>query len=163
MTTTTIFDFDKNSDLKDWTVVDDVVMGGRSSGGFGLNEDGHGIFQGFVSLENNGGFSSVRYQCGKIEVKNFTKISLKIKGDGKTYQFRIKASTSDPYSYISTFSTNGDWQEVEILLQDMQASYRGRMLDIPKFDKDCIEEIAFLIGNKNEEKFQLLIGKIELK
>lgn len=163
MTSTTIFDFNKNSDIKDWTVVDDVVMGGRSSGSFGLNEDGHGIFQGFVSLENNGGFSSVRYQCGKIEVKNFTKISLKIKGDGKPYQFRIKANASDSYSYISTFSTNGDWQEAEILLKDMHASFRGRMLDIPNFDKDCIEEIAFLIGNKNEERFQLLIDKIELR
>ena len=118
MTTPTIFDFNKNSDIKDWTVVDDVVMGGRSSGSFGLNENGHGIFQGFVSLENNGGFSSVRYQFEKKDVQTFTKIILKIKGDGKQYQFRIKANASNPYSYISTFSTTGDWQEVEIILKN---------------------------------------------
>lgn len=163
MTTPTIFDLNKNSDIKNWTVVDDIVMGGRSSGSFGLNEDGHGIFQGFVSLENNGGFSSVRYQFKKIDVQTFTKIILKIKGDGKQYQFRIKANASDQYSYISTFSTTGDWQEVEIILKNMQPSYRGNKLDIPNFSKDQIEEIAFLIGNKNEEKFQLLIDKIELK
>lgn len=163
MTTPTIFDFNKNSDIKKWTVVDDIVMGGRSSGSFGLNEDGHGIFQGFVSLENNGGFSSVRYQFEKIDVQTFTKIILKIKGDGKQFQFRIKANASDQYSYISTFSTTGDWQEVEIILKNMQPSYRGNKLDIPNFSKDHIEEIAFLIGNKNEEKFQLLIDKIELK
>ena len=163
MTTPTIFDFNKNSDIKKWTVVDDIVMGGRSSGSFGLNEDGHGIFQGFVSLENNGGFSSVRYQFEKIDVQTFTKIILKIKGDGKQYQCRIKANASDQYSYISTFSTTGDWQEVEIILKNMQPSYRGNKLDIPNFSKDHIEEIAFLIGNKNEEKFQLLIDKIELK
>ena len=163
MTTPTIFDFNKNSDIKKWTVVDDIVMGGRSSGSFGLNEDGHGIFQGFVSLENNGGFSSVRYQFEKIDVQTFTKIILKIKGDGKQYQCRIKANTSDQYSYISTFSTTGDWQEVEIILKNMQPSYRGNKLDIPNFSKGQIEEIAFLIGNKNEENFQLLIDKIELK
>lgn len=162
MTTPTIFDFNKNSDIKNWTVVDDIVMGGRSSGSFGLNEDGHGIFQGFVSLENNGGFSSVRYQFKKKDIQTFTKIILKIKGDGKQYQFRIKANASDQYSYISTFSTTGDWQEVEIILKSMQPSFRGNRLDIPNFSKGQIEEIAFLIGNKNEENFQLLIDKIEL-
>ena len=163
MTTPTIFDFNKNSDIKKWTVVDDKVMGGRSSGSFELNEDGHGIFQGFVSLENNGGFSSVRYQFEKIDVQTFTKIILKIKGDGNPYQFRIKANASDQYSYISTFSTTGDWHEVEIILKNMQPSFRGNRLDIPNFSKGQIEEIAFLIENKNEENFQLLIDKIELK
>jgi hypothetical protein len=45
----------------------------------------------------------------------------------------------------------------------MYPSFRGRKLDKPNFSEDYIEEIAFLIGNKSEEKFQLLIDKIELK
>ena len=39
-------------------IVDDVVMGGESSSTFNLNEDGCGIFEGNISIENNGGFSS---------------------------------------------------------------------------------------------------------
>ena len=163
MTTKIIFDFNKNSDLKDWIIVDDIVMGGKSSGSFGLNDEGYGQFKGFVSLENNGGFSSARHQFEKINVKNFSRITLKIKGDGKQYQFRIKAKSTDQYSYISTFSTDGNWQEVEIILKNMQAFYRGRKLEIPNFSGDDVEEIAFLIGNKNEENFELLIDKIEFK
>ena len=55
-----IFDFNKDSDLRNWFVVDDVVMGGRSSGSFELSPDGHGVFKVNVSLENNGGFCSIR-------------------------------------------------------------------------------------------------------
>ena len=98
-----IFDFDKNCDIKNWIIVDDVVMGGKSSGTFKLSTEGYGVFEGSVSLENNGGFSSVRYQFEKTLIQESTKIILKLKGDGKQYQFRIKRNTGDYYSYISPF------------------------------------------------------------
>ncbi len=66
MDTLTLFDFEKNADIQNWRVVDDVVMGGRSSGSFSLSPEGYGVFAGRVSLENNGGFSSVRYEFDKI-------------------------------------------------------------------------------------------------
>lgn len=158
-----IFNFNKSSDIKNWIVIDDVVMGGKSSGSFKLNSDGYGVFLGDISLENNGGFSSVRYRFEKILINKSTKISIRIKGDGKKYQFRIKSNSADYYSYISSFSTTGEWQEIEIPLKDMYPSFRGRKLDQPNFSNDTFEEITFLIGNKNKEKFQLLIDKIELK
>ena len=138
-------------------------MGGKSAGSFSLNEQGHGVFEGSVSLENNGGFSSLRYSSERILVQDFTTIALKIKGDGKNYQFRIKSNTGDYYSYITTFSTSGEWQEIQIDLKDMYPSFRGRKLDQANFEKEYIEQVAFLIGNKKEEKFKLLIDKIELK
>ncbi|WP_239540849.1 CIA30 family protein [Cryomorpha ignava] len=158
-----IFDFNKHSAIQDWIIVDDVVMGGESAGTFKLNADGFGVFEGNISLANNGGFSSVRYQFEKTSVKGFTKISIKLRGDGKNYQFRIKANSGDYYSYIAPFSTSGEWQEIEIPLKDMYPSYRGRRLDQPNFSAESIEEITFLIGNKKNEQFKLLIDKIELK
>ena len=158
-----IFDFNKKTDIENWIIVDDVVMGGKSSGTFKLSAEGHGVFEGTISLENNGGFSSVRYRFEKILIKESTKIILKLRGDGKQYQFRIKSNTGDYYSYISPFSTTGEWQEIQILLKEMYPSFRGRKLDQPNFSNDYIEEITFLIGNKNQEEFKLLIDKIELK
>ena len=55
-----IFDFKKNTSIRDWRVVDDGVMGGISAGQLRLDEQGNGIFYGYVSLENYGGFSSLR-------------------------------------------------------------------------------------------------------
>ena len=60
-----LFDFNIKSDISNWKVVDDVVMGGRSNGNFELNKNGYGVFSGNVSLENNGGFSSLRYRFDK--------------------------------------------------------------------------------------------------
>lgn len=157
-----IFDFNINSDINGWNVVDDAVMGGRSSSQFNLSSEGFGVFSGIVSLENNGGFSSVRYRLKKTEVKKYTKIKLRLKGDGKNYQFRVKNNSRDYHSYISTFSTTNDWQNIEIELKDMYPSFRGRRLNIPNFSNDFIEQIVFLIGNKKNEEFKLIIDTIEL-
>ena len=163
MTSQLIFDFTKDSDIQKWVVVDDVVMGGRSLGNFSLNEEGHGVFEGEISLENNGGFSSVRYRAGKIEVNDHTKVVLRLKGDGKKYQFRLKADAADAYSYVASFQTSGEWQEIEIPLKDMYPSFRGTKLEQPNFSAAHFEEIAVLIGNKRKEKFKLLLDKIELR
>lgn len=159
----TIFDFNKTSDVQDWKILDDAVMGGESSGTFRLNADGLGVFEGSISLDNNGGFSSVRYGFEKKLIKENTKISVQLKGDGKKYQLRIKSNAGDYYSYVAPFLTTGEWQEIEIYLKDMYPSFRGRRLDQPNFSNDYFEEITFLIGNKKKEQFKLLIDKIALK
>ncbi len=158
-----IFDFNLNTNLQNWQVVDDVVMGGKSSGNFNLNSDGHGVFSGEVSLENNGGFSSVRYDFPeKKSVKGFSKVIITLKGDGKPYQFRVKHKTSDYHAYVAAFETSGEWQKVEISLEAMYPSFRGRTLDMPNFSADFIEELRFLIGNKKPQRFELVVDKIEL-
>lgn len=163
MQTTTIFKFSESSDISDWSIVDDVVMGGRSSGNFYLNKEGNGVFEGRISLDNNGGFSSVRYNLDKMSTKSFSKVIIRLKGDGKSYQFRIKNKLEDYYSYLASFETSNDWETIEVSLAGMYPAFRGRNLDMPNFDKESIEEIAFLIGNKKEEIFKLEIESIVLK
>jgi NADH dehydrogenase [ubiquinone] 1 alpha subcomplex assembly factor 1 len=159
----TIFDFSNKNSLKNWVVVDDVVMGGRSEGSLSINEDGHGEFKGYVSLENNGGFSSIRYRFQSKSTKDFNIVAIRLKGDGKNYQFRVKPNVRNYYSYVSTFSTNGEWQTIIIPLEGMYPTFRGRRLNQSNFKHDTIQEIAFLIANNSNEQFSLLIDKIELK
>ena len=159
----TIFDFNENSSLTNWNIVDDVVMGGRSDGNFRINNDGHGEFFGKVSIENNGGFSSIRYNFKKIDSHNYSKFVLRLKGDGKNYQFRVKDNTYNRYSYISEFKTTGEWQTVEIPYNKMYASFRGYRLDTPNFKGDQMQEIAFLISNKKQEEFRLFIDSISIE
>ena len=157
-----IFDFNKDCNIQGWEIVDDMVMGGKSSGSFRLSPDGFGLFEGQISLENNGGFSSVSYRFQKLKVHKDSRIIIKIKGDGKNYQLRVKDDSSNYYSYIIPFATSGEWQEIEIPLKDMYPSFRGTRLDLPNFSQDHIEELVFLIGNKKPEKFKLLIDTIAL-
>jgi hypothetical protein len=159
---TTLFDFSKDSDISQWQITDDRVMGGVSQSYFELTDDGHGKFYGHVTTESNGGFSSVDYNFNPIAVKPSDKVRLKVKGDGKTYQFRVKANKKERYNYIQEFSTTGDWQTLEIQLSDMEPSFRGRKLDMPNFNKSQIEGVTILIGNGKEQDFQLLIDSIEV-
>ncbi|MBT8296371.1 MAG: CIA30 family protein [Gramella sp.] len=159
----TIFDFNSDSNMSGWNVVVDGVMGGLSTGDLALTDEVHGLFTGVVSLENNGGFSSIRYDMPQMDIGNNRLISIRVKGDGKNYQLRVKNTDESYYSYITEFSTNGEWQEIKIPLKEMYPSFRGRRLNKPNFNHDHLDEIAFLIGNKKNETFRLLIDKIELK
>jgi len=158
-----IYDFNISSDVREWSIVDDVVMGGKSNGNFEISSDGHGVFSGFVNTENNGGFSSIRYQFDEIKSTANSKVVLTIKGDGKEYQFRIKDKIKSYYSFITTFQTSGEWQKIVIPLKDLYPSFRGRTLDLPNYSSESFEEIVFLIGNKKKESFRLIIDKIEIE
>ena len=158
-----IFKFSKTSDVSDWKVINDAVMGGKSNGQFNVDESGNGVFTGSVSLENNGGFSYLRYQLNKKNIFDYKKIKIRLKGDGKKYQFRVKSSKYTQESYISHFETTGEWQTVEIDLSSLYPTFRGKKLDLPNFSGEHIEELGFLIGNKKNESFSLLLDTIELE
>ena len=158
-----IFDSNKTKSTSNWNVVDDRVMGGRSQSEITINDEGNALFKGYVTTENNGGFSSVRYTFNKRDVSGFEHILIKLKGDGKSYQFRIKENSSQRYSYIAPFKTSGDWELIKIPFSAFYPSYRGYELDKPNFSGKEMEEIAILIGNKRKERFSLEIEKIYLE
>jgi len=158
-----IYDFDKNSDLTNWYVVDDRVMGGISRGTLSINDQGHAVFKGKVSLDNNGGFSSIRFNAPLTKMDKYSSIVLRVKGDSKSYQLRIKSSFRDRQSYITNFETTGEWETIEIQLSDLYPSFRGRKLNMPNYDGKLMNELTFLIGNKKVETFQLEIDYIMLK
>ncbi len=157
-----VFDFNSESDLSNWIIMDDVVMGGRSDGNFEINQDGNGIFFGKVSLENNGGFSSVQYRFEEKAIQNYKTCTIHLKGDGKSYQFRIKSKKFDAHSYIFHFETTGEWETIEIPLGEMYPSFRGRKLDMPDFPVEEFSQISFLISNKKAENFSLELDWMNL-
>jgi hypothetical protein len=158
-----LFDFNAQSEPSNWIVLDDVVMGGRSNGSFSLTPEGHGLFKGHISTENNGGFSSVRHRFDSKSVGEFTKVKLRVKGDGKSYQFRVKSSSGDSHAYIATFKTTAVWSTVEIPFANMHPSFRGRKLELPNYPGQSMEEIGFLISDITADIFALEIDRIELE
>ena len=161
MNTLTIYEFNNKSIINDWQIVDDNVMGGISSSSISINKNGNGLFKGTVSLANNGGFSSVRHRTKAVILRDKNHFIIRIKGDGKNFQFRVKSSISEQHSYKYTFSTNGQWQEIKIPFNTLSPTYRGRNLRIPNFQGQNLEEVCFLISNKKEESFNLEIDYIK--
>ncbi|MCX2719992.1 CIA30 family protein [Lentiprolixibacter aurantiacus] len=163
MSTLTLYDFNKTSNIADWLVVNDGVMGGLSRGTMELSTDGHGVFRGKLSLENNGGFSSIRHSFSTKKVSDFDHIRLKVKGDGKRYQLRIKSRRSQYYSYVAYFETNGEWETISVPIREMYPVFRGNRLNQPNYEGVQIEEIGILIANKKAEAFRLEIDSIYLQ
>ena len=158
-----IFDFTEEADLKNWSVVNDTVMGGQSAGKIGKDAQGKGLFEGHVSMDNNGGFTSIRYDAGKIKLQGYSKFVIVLKGDGKTYQFRLKTNSNDYYAYVYSFETSDNWQTIDIHFSCMVPSFRGKSLNMANFPGDYMEEIGFLIGNKKVEEFKLAIDNISVQ
>lgn len=157
-----IYNFNNSKIGTNWVIINDGVMGGLSKGQITLNDNGNGVFSGIVSTDNNGGFSLLRHQFKKRNVSEYNSIAFRIKGDKKYYQFRIKSNKQEYYSYVSNFKSTGDWETIVIPFKDFEPQYRGRSIDKPNFIGDAMEEIAFLIGNKTNETFELEIESIKL-
>jgi hypothetical protein len=138
-------------------------MGGVSQAHIGIDSSGTGIFKGHVSLKNNGGFAMVQYTFNTISAGTFTKACIKLKGDGNSYQFRIKTHVDDKHSYVYAFQTSGDWENITIPFASMYPAFRGKKLELENYPGKQMALIAFLIGNKKEEAFKLEIDSVELK
>ena len=156
-----VFHAKTHPELSNWQITNDVVMGGNSQSKFVINKEGYGEFSGQVSLENNGGFSSVKYSLDRIDVDAFTKIRIKLKGDTHRYQLRIKTKKEDRHSYISYFETSDQWQTIEFPLTEFYPTYRGRELQLSKYPGKYLEEIGFLIAKKKAQNFKLEIEQID--
>ena len=158
-----IVDFRKGMDLSGWEVEDDVIMGGRSQGTFSINDDGHAVFSGYVSLDNYGGFSSVQYYFVPIDVSRYRSAYLRLKGDVKRYQFLVASERNQRHYYVYDFQTSHEWQTIRVPLVEMYPVYRGDRLPIPNYSGQTMAMVRFLIGNKKPESFRLEIDRIWLE
>ena len=152
-------DFSEN-DLLSWNIVDDTVMGGRSRGSFKINNN-VGEFKGYLSLANNGGFSSVRAYY-PYDLIGISSITLRIKGDGRKYNFRVRTNKNSWASYSHSFSTESNtWQEITLDIQDFFPTYRGyNVQNVQRLSELLIREIGIMISDKNEGNFALMIDWI---
>lgn len=153
----------KQVKTKPWRVVNDGVMGGISTSSITINELGYGKFSGNISLENNGGFASIQLDTLISLDKNQKFIVLRLKGDGKSYEFRLKGKISQSESYVHKFETSGDWETIYLEINKFYPQFRGRKLNIPNFDFRQIEQMGFLIANKRKETFELLVDWISIQ
>lgn len=158
-----IYTFSSHTNIREWRIVNDGVMGGVSKSSLLLTDGGHGQFSGHVSLANNGGFASIQLNTA-VELEEEKKfIVLRVKGDGKRYEFRLTGEISQSESYVHQFATTGEWEIIRLAISEFYPQFRGRRLNIPNFNFKSIGQMSFLIANKQEEDFVLLIDWIGLE
>jgi len=149
--------FDDQDSLTGWRAVNDGVMGGRSSGGPAYSANGL-RFSGILSLENNGGFSSIR-KSERLDLSNYDGVRLKVRGDGRTYQVRFNTDSRFrgwPVSYSGSFETQaGQWIVVDVPFAKLKQSFRGYNLSQYPFEPSKIRLLGMILADKQPGPFSL--------
>ncbi len=160
-----LFDFGGPESARAWQAVNDGVMGGRSVGQLRVNASKNLEFWGTLSLQNNGGFASVRVRSGNLKLEKGDTIVARVRGDGREYQFNLYA---DPnlrgYSFRQSFKTKSDqWTEVAFPISKSVATWRGGVYPNEKLDPAKIAGLGFLLGDKQPGPFKLEVEWIKVR
>jgi len=148
-----------------WSITNDDVMGGVSTSKISAGEDKVLIFSGEVSLENNGGFASLRSPIDDYDFSDYEGFMLKVKSDGKTYSLSFRQTKYfSGYNYNQKFITNKDnWQVVKLPFKDFIFKYYGKEVsnsEPPR--KSEVKQISILISDKQQGPFKIEIEWIGL-
>ena len=150
------------NEWKDWFIVNDGVMGGVSQSSAKLTADQTMLFTGNVSLENNGGFASVRHVADMISFTDSKGVALRVKGDGNKYQLRFRTSNRfDGVAYMVSFETKRDeWLDLVFPWDRFSPTFRGRTVKAPPLAPEKIGQVGFLIADKQQGPFRLEVASI---
>jgi monofunctional biosynthetic peptidoglycan transglycosylase len=146
-----------------WRNIDDVVMGGISESRMVI-EGGGASFRGMVSLENNGGFASVRSSPGRYDLSGCDGLIVRLRGDGKHYAFRLRTTAAfDGVSYQLKFvAPEGEWQELRLPFDRFEPVFRGRRVpEHPPLDTSAITTMGLIISDGQAGEFNLDIEWIK--
>ncbi len=160
----TIFDFNDAESVQPWRIVNDGVMGGLSSSAMQWQAGGTARFAGQISLENNGGFASVRTTPQDYQLAGYSGIQLRVRGDGNSYKFRIQTDANfDGVTYSANFTAPvNEWAIVQLPFADFQPTWRGRVLpDVGPLKAADIRQLGFLISDKQSGTFALEVDWIK--
>jgi monofunctional biosynthetic peptidoglycan transglycosylase len=157
-----LLDFEQPGDAADWTVINDVVMGGVSSSRFVVEKPGTAVFSGVVSLENNGGFASANMKPAQFDLSDCDGIRFRVKGDGKSYKITLKNDGAfNGFSYRFEFtSKDGEWLTIDAPFSSFVPKFMGETTSAPPVDRARIKTFGFLIADKQDGPFRLEIDWI---
>jgi len=161
----TVFDFSRNRDQQPWDVIDDRIMGGSSRGGFAWSDRVTLFFQGEVSLENLGGFASLRSPAGTYNLSGRRQAIIRVKGDGRRYQLGLRIDRYyDGVTYLAEFApAAGQWEEVVLPFEDFLPTHHGQVLaNAAALDLARIKSFALLISGQQEGTFRLEVVWIKV-
>jgi len=160
-----LFDFSQADQAAKWQIVNDGVMGGRSRSQASVTDSGHLRFAGTLSLENNGGFASVRSRPRPLGLTSGETIVMRVKGDGRRYTFNLYTpDRRTAFSYQADFVTkSGEWTEVRLPVRNFVAHSFGRRVEGMGLDPTRVQSIGILLGDKRAGPFEILIDWIRVE
>jgi hypothetical protein len=158
-----LLDFDDDVDIRQWMAVNDVVMGGVSHSAFEQAAPGIARFRGVVSLENSGGFASVRTAPRQWNSAGARAFALRVLGDGHAYKFTLRSDDRfDGVQYQFRFTPPaGEWYEARLPIASFAATFRGRHVPgSAPLDPARVRTLGLMISDRQAGPFDLLVDWI---
>jgi uncharacterized surface protein with fasciclin (FAS1) repeats len=149
--------------LQNWVSVNDSVMGGVSKGGFKLSDNATLIFSGKLSLENNGGFASIRMKPRELNLAGASDLKIRARGDGRTYWAELRTSGQmGASSYRADLpTTDGEWTEINIPLDSFKLQAFGQKLPGSPVNLAKVDSIGFTLADKKAGPFSLEVEYVK--
>jgi len=153
-------DFTQATAVEGWAAIDDRVMGGLSKSSLVFHPDGYAVFTGMVSLENGGGFASVRHPCLRLGDAQTVGYRLHVRGDGKRYKLNLRMDSDfDGVNHQALFQPPaGRWVEVVIPIGMFSARRRGQPAPgAPTLVPGQVCQVGWMVGDGQAGPFALEI------
>ena len=160
-----VIDFKEREKVADWYIINDGVMGGLSRGKAMIGEDGL-LFYGTVSLDNNGGFTSLRSPYSNFSLGQYTSVEIKYRSKGVRQAFQMEV---DRRFYLPNYKiplqNTEDWTIVRVQLEEVQqyrmGSKTGRSLDIDTL-ADIIR-VGYITNEKRAGDFAFEVAYVKFE
>jgi len=161
-----VLDFTDPGAVQQWQAVNDGVMGGVSDGRFRITPENTLEFFGTLSLENNGGFASVRTKTTDLGIDAGDTVVVRVKGDGREYVLNLYTkSRQTAFSYRAPLPTTKDeWTEVAVRLEDFIPTSFGRQVQgMGPVVPDQISGLGFMLSDKKPGKFRMQVEWVRVE
>jgi putative membrane-bound dehydrogenase-like protein len=160
----TIAEFSAPAVAQAWQAVNDGVMGGVSDGRFRITADKTLEFFGTLSLENNGGFASVRTKPAGLPFESGDTVVVRVKGDGREYLLNLHTKARRmAFSYRAPLPTaKGEWREVRVPLRDFIPTAFGRRVEgLGPVDPAEINGVGVMLSDKKPGPFAVELAWVK--
>lgn len=161
-----LFRFDSAAAVAAWRAVDDRVMGGVSRSRLRFDPAGHAVFEGEVSLDQGGGFASVRAAVAAPAAATASDLVVEARGDGRQYKLSLFVDEAfDAPAYQATLAPPVDtWQVLALPLAGFVPRFRGRAVaGAAALEPACIRQVGLLIADRQAGPFALQLRTIGLR
>lgn len=157
-----LFDFGTNKS-NTWYALTDRVMGGRSQGAVSFEPDAL-RFEGEVSFENNGGFSSVRGDHPTLDLSEYTTVTVRYRVQHQSLSLNFNHYNEWYRPNYKAFlpETGNEWKTVSLSLNELEEYSIGRptgnKIDPSKLQR--IIRLGIMTADKKEGTFNAEIDFI---
>ena len=157
-------DFAVDAENGSWFIVNDNVMGGKSSGGPTF-ADSAMTFEGQINTDG-GGFSSVRVDLSSAVLNGFTELVVRARTDGRAYKLILEDNLQSRDRRVSqqgdlSFTDSTDWQTATVAFADLQPKIFGRAVETEAFRPDLASQLGIMISDGVDGPFRIEIDWID--